>query len=123
MRPSAFAVLKDDAPFSSVTSDGSVSGILTKYFQHIGEIIGAKIEFVPYGSKDAACAALKNGEVDAVGKMESDIFDANENKIILSNVYLRMSMVQITKVDYGSKYCCCSGMQHSMGKQSAQDRE
>ena len=95
--PIRIAVLKDDAPFSSVQSDGSVSGILTKYFQHIGEIIGAKIEFVPYGSKDAACAALKNGEVDAVGKDESDIFDANERNIILSNVYLRMSMVQITK--------------------------
>ena len=91
------ALLNNDAPFSSVGRDGSVTGILPSYFRHLAEVIGFDAEFVTYDSKDELFRALADGSADIVGKDEDDIFDANTRHVLLSDVYLEMNMVQITR--------------------------
>ena len=91
------ALLANDAPFSRRQSDGSVTGILPAYFDHLSEVIGTKFVCVPYANNDAACAALAAGDVDMVGKFRNDIFEADSRKVILSVSYLKMNLVQITR--------------------------
>lgn len=90
------AVLKYDEPFSNVNKDGSVSGIIPEYLNHISSVIGKNIVCVPYNSKADACAALAAGNVDAVGKFSNDIYEAQQNKSILTMPYIRMNMVQLS---------------------------
>ncbi|MCI2062464.1 MAG: transporter substrate-binding domain-containing protein [Eubacteriaceae bacterium] len=91
------AVLADDAPFSSVTADASVKGILPKYYEHLAKVLGVDFRCIACDSKDDACRALKNGSADMVGKFENNVIDAAGKDIIISNSYLEMNMVQITK--------------------------
>jgi signal transduction histidine kinase/ActR/RegA family two-component response regulator len=96
------AVLSDDAPFSVVDSSGNATGILPEYFDHLGQEIGVTFVCVGCADKDAACAALAAGEVDAIGKYQNDAYDANARATILGDVYLPMSLVQITRAGTGS---------------------
>ena len=95
------AVLRSDAPFSSENADGTVSGILPEYFEHLSAVIGVTFECVPCDSKDAACAAMAAGEADLVGKAGDDIFDAAARHILLTESYLEMYLVQITRAGTG----------------------
>ena len=96
------AVLENDAPFSSVAANGAVTGILPDYFAHLSQVVGSTFSCLPYPDKTAACAALDAGEVDAVGKFEQDIFDANDRGLLLTVPYLRMNLVQITRAGTNS---------------------
>jgi len=91
------AVLRDDAPFSEVSENGEVTGVLPEYYARLASVIGTSFRCVPCSSKEDALAALASGEVDLVGKFEDNIYDANDQKVILSNAYLKMNLVQITR--------------------------
>ncbi|MCH3943653.1 MAG: transporter substrate-binding domain-containing protein [Atopobiaceae bacterium] len=96
------AVLIDDAPFSVVDPSGHATGVLPEYFDHLGQQIGITFECVGYANKDAACAALASGEVDAIGKYQNDAYDANARGTILGDTYLSMNLVQITRAGTGT---------------------
>lgn len=90
------AVLKDDAPFSRLNSDGTIDGILSEYYNHLSRRTGIKFKLVAYDSKDSACEALTAGRVGMIGKFENDIYDANRRDVMLSIAYLNMNLVGIT---------------------------
>jgi signal transduction histidine kinase len=91
------ALLSDDAPFSKQEQDGSLQGILPEYYTHLSEKIGIQFEFVPFATKDAACAALLLGEVDLVAKFGNNIYDATNKGVVLTVPYINMNLVQITR--------------------------
>ena len=90
------AVFSDDAPFSS-ENKGQTEGIIPEYFAHLSELTGITFQCVPYASKEEIYAALSAGDVDVIGKAENDILAANANQVILSDTYLEMNLVQITR--------------------------
>ena len=96
------ALLANDAPFSSERADGSVSGILPEYYDHLADIIGARFTYVPCASKEAACQALADGSADLIGKFEENIFDADSHSVILTVPFLRMNLVEITRAGTGT---------------------
>lgn len=96
------AVLKDDAPFSSLASDGSVKGILPEYFDHLSSVIGTRFVYIPYASKSSACKALAAGEADMLSKFSDDVYDAADLQLILSNPYIKMNLVRITRAGTAS---------------------
>lgn len=89
------ALMKDDAPFSLKESDGSIVGILPEYYAHLSKRTGIKFKLVAYEDKDKACKALSAGEVDMIGKMGQDVYDANRRQVMLSNAFLNMNLVRI----------------------------
>ena len=91
------AVLENDAPFSFTGPEATAAGFLPEYFAHLGEIMGTTVECIPCSSKDDAIAALNAGMVDIVGKVEDNVFDSHARHVILTQTYLEMSMVQITR--------------------------
>jgi len=98
------ALLKDDAPFSSATATGKMKGFLPEYYRHLGKVIGVTFKFTPYSSKEKACAALKGGKVDILGKADDDVFDASNKNIVLANAYLKTNIVRITRAGNGKVY-------------------
>jgi len=96
------AVPDDDAPFSSTDKSGKAVGILPEYFSHLSEIIGVRFEYTAFHSKDEICDALTAGNVDLAVKVEDNIYEANKLHIILTDSYLQMNIVQITRAGTSS---------------------
>ena len=96
------ALLADDEPFSSARADGTVRGILPDYFAHLSEVVGAEFRCVPCASKNEAAADVAAGRADLMGKLGNDVFDAHSRGLILTVPYLRMNLVQITRVGSGA---------------------
>jgi signal transduction histidine kinase len=96
------AVLRDDAPFSAVEKDGSATGILPDYYDHLSQVTGIRFTCVPCASNGEACTALAAGEVDLIGKFENDIYRANQRRLLLTVPFLQMNLVQITRAGTGA---------------------
>ncbi len=92
------AILKNDIPFSRVTSDGVVKGIIPEYNDHLSKMIGTKFLYIPYSSTAEIIQALSEGKVDIAGKFENNIYSAVSNGVILTVPYLKMNLVQITHI-------------------------
>ena len=93
------AVLRDNEPFSSQEADGSITGILPDYYNHLSDLIGTSFEYVAYDTKADECAAATAGDVDLVGMLQHDAYYSNEHGLILSQSYLDMNMVQVTRAE------------------------
>lgn len=91
------ALLGDDAPFSLKNADGTMSGILPSYYDHLSQIIGIQFQCVAYDSKEKLLDAITQGKAALAGKLDDDIFDANKHSLILTNGFLSMNLVQLTK--------------------------
>ena len=91
------AVPSDDEPFCREEDGQAVTGILPEYYEHIGELTGLSFVCVPYASAEEACAALLEGQIDVMGVLEYDSYRAHDLNVILSQPYLQISMVQITR--------------------------
>lgn len=91
------ALLSDDGPLSVKNADGSVSGVLPSYFEHLSGVVGARFECAVYGDRESALAAVHKGEADMMGKFGNDIFAAVEQGVILTVPYLKMNIVRITR--------------------------
>ena len=92
------ALLRRDAPFSREEPDGSMSGFFPEYFDHLSAVTGIRFRCVPFDTHVDGCAALAAGEVQLVGKAEDDMLASADRNTILSAPYIRMNMVQITRV-------------------------
>ncbi|MCH4190701.1 MAG: transporter substrate-binding domain-containing protein [Butyrivibrio sp.] len=90
------AVPVKDEPFCQKEGD-TVTGILPEYYAHLGELTGLTFECVPFTSKEEACDALINGKIDVAGVFEYDSYRAHNLNVILSQPYLQISMVQLTR--------------------------
>ena len=101
-RTLSVAVLENDPPFSKRTADGSLAGILPEYFEHLSNRIGIEFKCVPYETKGLESIALLNNEVDLIGKYHNDVYEAYAHKLIMTVPYIRMNMIQITRVGTNS---------------------
>lgn len=90
-------ILMKDAPFSNISKNGTMEGILPDYFKHLSKVVGADFVCEPFKDTADALTALRAGQIDLIGKYENDTFNANDSKVVLTVPYLQMNMVQVVR--------------------------
>lgn len=89
--------LENDEPFSKKNTNGSMEGIIPKYYSHLAKVIGIKFKFISYSTKNEILKALKKNKIDIIGKYEDNIFDSNADGVITSVPYYKSIIVRITR--------------------------
>jgi signal transduction histidine kinase/ActR/RegA family two-component response regulator len=84
----------DNEPYSSGKT-GQMKGFLPEYYNHLAEIIGVHFQYVSFEENDSMLQALKNHEIDIIGRSEKDAFSAVSNNLEQSNAFMSVSLVQM----------------------------
>lgn len=90
------AVIANDEPYYWKAKDGSDAGILPDYFALIAQQTGLQFKFVTYDTPDEEIAAVKNGEVDAIGLYANGIVLADQDGLLLTQSYATTNNVLLT---------------------------
>jgi len=93
------AVLKNDEPYYKVSADGTAGGILPDYFRLAADYSGLSFSYTAYDTQDQAIAALKNGEVDAIGVFSSGMVSSYQSGVVLTAAYSISGNVLIMKAE------------------------
>jgi len=91
------AMAYDDAPYSYLNSDNTMSGIIPEIFDKYAELIPAKFEYVPVKSQQDAIDYVQQGKADLVGRFCYDIFAGEDNGLRVTNSYMTSNMARIKK--------------------------
>lgn len=90
------ALLVDDDPYSY--QEGSkTGGLLVQYLSHLSKLTGIKFKPLFYHNTKQMQQALNTNEVTILAKYQNDAYVAHNQDNILSNAYLTVNVVRITK--------------------------
>ncbi|MBV4458727.1 transporter substrate-binding domain-containing protein [Pseudomonas sp. COR58] len=89
------AALPDNAPFGMITGGQDYEGITADYAALLAGMLHIKIEVLRYDSRNEAMQALRDGEVDLVGAVNS--FDGTDPELALTTAYVQAPSVLVTR--------------------------
>ncbi|MFJ4195734.1 transporter substrate-binding domain-containing protein [Pseudomonas sp. NPDC089534] len=89
------AALPDNAPFGMITGGQDYEGITADYAALLAGMLHIKIEVRRYDSRGEAMQALRDGEVDLVGAVNS--FDGTDPELALTTAYVQAPSVLVTR--------------------------
>ena len=91
-----------DAPYIIDNGDGTFSGIVVDYvdlmLQELG--ISKKVDWKIYSGLDELLSALRSGEIDAINPYYNNVYDAEKEGLILSDVIFPISMSIVYQGNY-----------------------
>jgi signal transduction histidine kinase/CheY-like chemotaxis protein len=90
------AVVKDDAPYYSENTDGTVDGIIPDYYALIAEQTGFTFQYISYATNDDAVKAVKSGKADLVGIFGDGQISAYQNDLILTDSFVTANNMLVT---------------------------
>ena len=70
-------MLKREAPYSIVGTDGKQGGLLLPFFNHLSDLCGVSFVFVPFDTDHELKDALKDGRIDIIGMVGNNVFEAH----------------------------------------------
>lgn len=86
----------DNEPFS-YGKTGNMKGYLPQYYAHLATLTGFQFELIGFDDEESMLSALKNHEIDVIGKSEKDAYSAEEKEVAQTNVYLSVNLVQMSR--------------------------
>ncbi|NNB42925.1 transporter substrate-binding domain-containing protein [Pseudomonas chlororaphis] len=89
------AALPDSAPFGMITGGQDYEGITADYAALLAGMLHIKIEVLRYDSRAEAMRALRDGELDLVGAVNS--FDGTDPELVLTSAYVQAPSVLVTR--------------------------
>eukprot|EP01034_Spumella_vulgaris_P008304 gene8304-10567_t len=87
--------LPDNAPFGMITGGQDYEGITADYAALLAGMLHIKIVVLRYDSSAEAMQALRNGEVDLLGTVNS--FDGSDPDLALTSAYVQAPLVLVTR--------------------------
>ncbi len=84
-------------PFSSVSSDGSLSGINEDILSKIGKLSGLNFESRAIGTTQEAANAAASGEYDLVMGMQNSTLNKSNTSLVRTNPYLETNIVALMR--------------------------
>ena len=83
-----------DAPYISENEDGTFSGIVVDYVDLMLQELGIRkrVDWKIYSGLNELRTALRNGEIDAINPYYNDVYAAEKEGLILSDVIFPISM-------------------------------
>lgn len=88
------ASLPDDVPFSMITGGQDYEGITADYAALLASMLHIKIEVLRYNSKAEAMRALRDGELELLGTVNS--FDVTDQDLAITRAYVQTPSVLVT---------------------------
>ncbi|WP_085707727.1 transporter substrate-binding domain-containing protein [Pseudomonas sp. B35(2017)] len=89
------AALPDNAPFGMITGGQDYEGITADYAALLAGMLHIRIDVFRYDSRNEAMQALRDGEVDLVGAVNS--FDGTDPELALTTAYVQAPSVLVTR--------------------------
>ncbi|WP_085640159.1 MULTISPECIES: transporter substrate-binding domain-containing protein [unclassified Pseudomonas] len=89
------AALPDNAPFGMITGGQEYEGITADYAALLAGMLHIRIDVFRYDSRNEAMQALRDGEVDLVGAVNS--FDGTDPELALTTAYVQAPSVLVTR--------------------------
>ena len=87
--------LPDNPPFGMISGGQDYEGITADYAALLASMLHIKIEVLRYDSRAEAMQALRDGELELLGNVNS--FDGTDQDLILTNAYVQAPSVLVTR--------------------------
>ena len=87
--------LPDNPPFGMISGGQDYEGITADYAALLASMLHIKIEVLRYDSRAEAMQALRDGELELLGNVNS--FDGTDPDLILTNAYVQAPSVLVTR--------------------------
>jgi len=91
-------VLKREAPYSIVGTDGKQGGLLLPFFNHLSDLCGVSFVFVPFDTDHELKDALKDGRIDIIGMVGNNVFEAHDADYVVTHPYYADKLVVVMRM-------------------------
>ncbi len=91
------AVQSHDAPYSEVSKNGTITGIIPEFFNRLASVSHLYFQYIAGGTESETETLVKNGGAEILGLSAANIFDAQANGLMITNSYASISLVQVSR--------------------------